>query len=583
MTLLRGRIPGLAGGLVCLLAVGMALAETPAPGSDNPGQALWQPAVFADFPVRIELTDRAAVTRLLETVPLAAFSREDLRTDPVTGQVILLPRITEAEARRLTAAGIAFTRLTDLEQAGRRQAEAAWALVPTKDAQIWTAYPTHAQIGTTFAAYQDSFPTLCRTFSWGQTVLGRELWGLVVSADPQTTAAEPEVRLSSSMHGDEPVGMVMLMNLAEYLLENYGEPGFEDVTSLVDNYEIHIMPLHNPDGYIAGTRVNANGADLNRNYPAPTGGQVSQIETTHFMDYAQAHHFVVSLNGHGGALVMNYPWDYTFALTPDDAALQLLSLEYSTWNLPMYNGWFDQGITNGAEWYVATGTLQDWVYYATDCLDVTLEIGDIKWPAATQLDDVWDDNRESLLHYVKAARYGVNGVVTAEDTGLPLDAMVTVFGNGESVSTDPAHGDYYKLLPTGSFELTFTADGYLPLTVPGVSTVWGTPTVLDVTLEPDPSPVPDLRVVQLTARPNPFNPLTRLDFTVPRTGRVHLAVYDVQGRLVRTLARTDLEAGTHHRVWDGRNEAGSPSASGIYFARLDLGAESVATKLMLVK
>jgi len=571
MTVTRGRFAGLAVLGLCLLISGPSLAEAPLSGAK------------ANFPVRIQLTDRAALAELLDHVPLAAFSREDLRADPVTGTVILTPRITEAEARLLTAAGVVFTRLPDLERAGRRETEAAWALGPAKSTEVWTSYPTHAEIGTTFAAYQDSFPALCRTFSWGQTVLGRDLWGLVVSADPNTTTAEPEVRLSSSMHGDEPVGMVMLMNLAGYLLENYGQPGFEDVTYLVDNYEIHIMPLHNPDGYIAGTRVNANGVDLNRNYPAPSGGQASQIETTHFMDYALANHFVVSLNGHGGALVMNYPWDYQYALVPDDAAVQLLSLEYSTWNLPMYNGWFDQGITNGAEWYVATGTLQDWVYYATDCIDVTLEIGDQKWPNPSQLDDLWDDNRESLMHYVRAARYGVNGVVTAGDTGLPLDATVTVSGNAESVHTDPAHGDYYKLLASGVFDLTFSADGYLPQTVTGVSTSWGTPTVLDVTLEQDPSPVPEVPVAALRASPNPFNPRTRLDYVVPREGTVSLEIRDTRGRRVTDLVSNRMAAGEYHVFWDGRDSGGRRQPSGAYFARLMVDTEVSTTKLILIK
>ena len=77
-------------------------------------------------------------------------------------------------------------------------------------------------------------PDLGRTFTWGQSVLGRDLSGLVVAADVHNTAAEPEVRLSSTMHGLEPPDMVMLLNLAAYLVNNYGQPGYEDVTYLVD-------------------------------------------------------------------------------------------------------------------------------------------------------------------------------------------------------------------------------------------------------------------------------------------------------------------------------------------------------------
>ncbi len=77
---------------------------------------------------------------------------------------------------------------------------------------------------------------------------------------------------------------------------------------------------------------------------------------------------------------VNYLWDWTYTLAPDDAALIQMSLAYSTTNLPMYNGSFPQGITNGADWYVATGTLQDWTYDQTDCIGATIEVSNTKWP-----------------------------------------------------------------------------------------------------------------------------------------------------------------------------------------------------------
>jgi hypothetical protein len=150
----------------------------------------------------------------------------------------------------------------------------------------------------------------------------------------------------------------------------------------------------------------------------------------------------------------------------------------------MYNGAFLHGITNGAAWYVITGGLQDWVYDQTDCIDVTIEVSNTKWPPASQLATFWNENRESMMHYVKSARYGVNGVVTAADTGLPLDATVSVSGISKVVHTDPECGDYYKLLPTGTYTITYAAIGYVTQTLTGVSTTWGTPTVRNVQLQP---------------------------------------------------------------------------------------------------
>jgi hypothetical protein len=353
-------------------------------------------------------------------------------------------------------------------------------------------YHTYAQIGALLAQTTADHPDIAQDFVWGASVQGRELLGIKITDNVDLEEPEPEVRLSSSMHGDEPPGMEMLLYLIEYLTDNYGQPGFEDVTYLVDNYELHILPLHNPDGYIAHSRYNANGIDLNRNFPVPNGSigddgtWTEEIEAVHFKNYGFSHNFVISENGHAGALVVNYPWDYTYDLTPDDAAIIQLSLEYSTYNLPMYNGSFPQGITHGAQWYVVRGSLQDWSYHETGCIDVTIEYHNNKWPSATLLPQLWDENRESFMHFIKAARYGVNGIVRASDTKQPLFATVTVLGNEKSVFTDPDHGDYYKLLDTGTYDIEISAAGYLTQTVYGVETTWGTPTILNVALDPVP-------------------------------------------------------------------------------------------------
>lgn len=68
--------------------------------------------------------------------------------------------------------------------------------------------------------------------------------------------------------------------------------------------------------------------------------------------------------------------------------------------------------------------------------------------------------------------------------------------------------------------------------------------------------------------PNPFNPRTVLQFTTAVAGRVDLAIFDLQGRLVLRLIGGFLPAGSHRQVWDGQDEAGRSVASGIYVARL---------------
>ena len=85
------------------------------------------------------------------------------------------------------------------------------------------------------------------------------------------------------------------------------------------------------------------------------------------------------------------------------------------------------------------------------------------------------------------------------------------------------------------------------------------------------------------ASPNPFNPCTTVRFELPGAAHVRLAIHDVRGRLVRTLADTDLPGGFHGFAWDGRDAHGNAVASGIYFARLEAGARRETAPLTLVK
>ncbi len=92
------------------------------------------------------------------------------------------------------------------------------------------------------------------------------------------------------------------------------------------------------------------------------------------------------------------------------------------------------------------------------------------------------------------------------------------------------------------------------------------------------------RAILHAATPNPFNPLTTLSFTLPTASSVSLVIYDVAGRVVRTLMQDEtLPSGTHSRTWNGTDERGQRVASGAYFYRLAAGGFSDVGKVMLVE
>jgi len=83
--------------------------------------------------------------------------------------------------------------------------------------------------------------------------------------------------------------------------------------------------------------------------------------------------------------------------------------------------------------------------------------------------------------------------------------------------------------------------------------------------------------------PNPFNPTTTIAFTLEQSSRVSLQVFGASGRVVRDLAAEALGPGDHQRQWDGRDNAGRPVASGVYFYRLVAGDFRQVRKMVMLK
>ncbi len=103
----------------------------------------------------------------------------------------------------------------------------------------------------------------------------------------------------------------------------------------------------------------------------------------------------------------------------------------------------------------------------------------------------------------------------------------------------------------------------------------------DVDVESPPAVARGFQLAQNT--PNPFNPDTRIDFQILRAGDVSLRIFDLQGRLVRTLQDGRLATGTYQRVFDGRDATGRPLASGVYIYQIQAGVHEESRRMLLVK
>jgi len=83
--------------------------------------------------------------------------------------------------------------------------------------------------------------------------------------------------------------------------------------------------------------------------------------------------------------------------------------------------------------------------------------------------------------------------------------------------------------------------------------------------------------------PNPFNPTTTIPYSIANAGQATMRIYDVSGRVVRSLFDRYHEPGPAEAVWDGRDNGGWPAASGVYFCRLSSGSSTQIRKLVLLK
>jgi hypothetical protein len=152
------------------------------------------------------------------------------------------------------------------------------------------------------------------------------------------------------------------------------------------------------------------------------------------------------------------------------------------------------------------------------------------------------------------------------------------------------HGLYTVELPAATYAVTANAwigIGRTPAIALGTIDITGdrqhdfrtTPTVV---AEAPTLPLPG-RIELEQNYPNPFNSTTSVRFVLASEGEATLAVYNLLGQKVRTLAKGRLLAGASVITWDGRDDHGRDLATGVYVYRLEIGSQVLAKKLLMLK
>jgi len=321
-----------------------------------------------------------------------------------------------------------------------------------------------------------NYPDITKVESIGSSVYRRPVIAFVISSGG--TKGKPRVRLTGSIHGNEYISGEILFRFIDYLTSEYGVN--PRITKLVEERCIAIIPIFNPDGHESGRRYNANNVDLNRNFSfykdvprSSYQGKAAfdQPESRAMRDYS-ARNFHLSVTFHSGEVIVNLPFDYGTSgeILPDENRLLWeLGRIYADSGTPrifkenpdVYR-YAIEGVLNGGDWYVIDGSLQDWSYKETGCIDMTVEVARSSPLTQSGIEEVFLYNRDSLLSYIEAAGNGVWGKVI-DESGAPLEGVsIRRFGADDFTVYTGRDGYFMRLLEAdfSAANLCFIKDGY---------------------------------------------------------------------------------------------------------------------------
>lgn len=257
------------------------------------------------------------------------------------------------------------------------------------------AYHTYDEVEAILRAMEGS--GVAKVYDIGDSVEGRDIWAVRISDNPAVDEDEDEasVLFVGCHHAREWISVEVSLYLAEYLTDNYATD--PEIQSLVDNQQIWIVPVLNPDGYVythttdrswRKNRRGGYGVDLNRNYgymwgydnegsSGSTGDSdyrgasaFSEPETQALRDLCLAHEFrsMITYHSYGGEVA--YPWGYIWDSPPD----RCRDRHMSDVMRDLMNAVHGAGYTSDPYPYLTNGDTTDWTYGIFRMPSITIEL-----------------------------------------------------------------------------------------------------------------------------------------------------------------------------------------------------------------
>ncbi|TNM90264.1 hypothetical protein fugu_004498 [Takifugu bimaculatus] len=160
-------------------------------------------------------------------------------------------------------------------------------------------------------------------------------------------------------------------------------------------------------------------------------------------------------------------------VAPDESLFRWLAVSYASTHLTMTHNFQSScqgdaptgghGIINRAKWKPVTGSMNDFSYLHTNCLELSVFLGCDKFPHQSDLAYEWEKNREAMLTFMEQVHRGIRGVVKDQQGNPIANATVSVEGINHDVTTAPT-GDFWRLLNPGEYRVTARAEGFSSVT-----------------------------------------------------------------------------------------------------------------------
>ncbi|MEO0081738.1 MAG: M14 family zinc carboxypeptidase [candidate division WOR-3 bacterium] len=340
-------------------------------------------------------------------------------------------------------------------------------------------FHTYEQIRDTWAIIAQAHPNICLLDTIGTSAGGKLMLAMKVSDNPGVMEMEPRICFDFTIHGNENNGTEIAHWVLLQLVNGYGSD--PDITRWVNNREIWLLPIVNPDGLISRSRTNSHGVDLNRNYGyswnggGPSVFSEPEIQSLYFL--GRDNPMAMWSQYHSGTKMAMWPWGYTQLATMDSVVHQYEMVRYS-----QITGYPYCQISRGL--YPVNGGSTDWYYGATGAQGYGIEVCNGQPSQPSEIDTINRANWSAMKEMIQRVMWGISGRVTDSLTGQPVDALVSVNPPDWFTYTDSI-GYFHKNLHAGTYSVTVSANGYVTKTFTGVTVPPDTFVFLNVALRPD--------------------------------------------------------------------------------------------------